>query len=70
MTYKEFVDLGWTNDVDNSLASVTPVYVVKIYYPNGFEHYKVGTMKNCEAIGVYRADNGEYLGGSFKERSE
>lgn len=68
MTYKEFVDLGWTNDVDNSLASDTPVYVVKIYYPNGFEHYKIGTIKNCEAIGIYRADNGEYLGGSFKER--
>lgn len=70
MTYKEFVDLGWTNDVDNSLASDTPVYVVKIYYPNGFEHYKVGTIKNCEAIGIYRADNGEYLGGSFRERLE
>lgn len=70
MTYKEFVDLGWTNDVDNSLASDTLVYVVKIYYPNGFEHYKVGTINNCEAIGIYRADNGEYLGGSFEERSK
>ena len=70
MTYKEFVDLGWTDDVDNSLASDTLVYVVKIYYPNGFEHYKVGTINNCEAIGIYRADNGEYLGGSFEERSK
>lgn len=70
LTYKEFLALEWTNDVDNSLADDTPVYVVKIYYPDGFEHYKVGKIENCEAIGIYRADNGEYLGGSFRKRSE
>ena len=70
MTYKEFLALQWTNDVDNSLANDKLVYVVKIYYPNGFEHYKVETINNCEAIGIYRADNGEYLGGSFRERLE
>ena len=69
MTYKEFIDLDWVSDIDNSLNEDTGVYVVKIYYPNGFEHHKVGKIENCEAIGVYRTDDGEYLGGSFRERA-
>ena len=68
MTYKEFTDLNWVSDIDNSLDEDTSVYIVKIYYPNGFEHHKVGKIENCEAIGVYRTDDGEYLGGSFRER--
>ena len=69
MTYKEFTDLNWVSDIDNSLDEDTSVYIVKIYYPNGFEHHKVGKIENCEAIGVYRTDDGEYLGGSFRERA-
>lgn len=69
MTYKEFIDLDWVSDIDNSLDEDTSVYIVKIYYPNGFEHHKVGKIENCEAIGVYRTDDGEYLGGSFRERA-
>lgn len=68
MTYKEFIDLDWVSDIDNSLDEDTSVYIVKIYYPNGFEHHKVEKIENCEAIGVYRTDDGEYLGGSFRER--
>lgn len=68
MTYKEFIDLDWVSDIDNSLDEDTSVYIVKIYYPDGFEHHKVGKIENCEAIGVYRTDDGEYLGGSFRER--
>lgn len=68
MTYKEFIDLNWVSDIDNSLNEDTGVYVVKIYYPNGFEHHKVGKIEHCEAIGIYRTDDGEYLGGSFRER--
>ena len=59
MTYKEFIDLDWVSDIDNSLDEDTSVYIVKIYYPNGFEHHKVGKIENCEAIGVYRTDDGE-----------
>ena len=69
MTYKEFIDLDWVSDIDNSLDEDTSVYIVKIYYPNGFEHHKVGKIENCEAIGVYRTDDSEYLGGSFRERA-
>ena len=69
MTYKEFIDLNWVSDIDNSLNEDTGVYVVKIYYPNGFEHHKVGKIEHCEAIGIYRTDDGEYLGGSFRERT-
>ena len=69
MTYKEFIDLDWVSDIDNSLNEDTGVYVVKIYYPNGFEHHKVGKIEHCEAIGIYRTDDGEYLGGSFRERT-
>ncbi len=69
MTYKEFTDLNWVSDIDNSLDEDTSVYIVKIYYPNGFEHHKVGKIENCEAIGIYRTDDGEYLGGSFRERT-
>ncbi len=69
MTYKEFIDLNWVSDIDNSLNEDTGVYVVKIYYPNGFEHHKVGKIEHCEAIGIYRTDDGEYLGGSFRERA-
>ena len=35
MTYKDFIDLKWVSDIDNSLNEDTGVYVVKIYYPNG-----------------------------------
>ena len=69
MTYKEFIDLNWVSDIDNSLNEDTGVYVVKIFYPNGFEHHKAGKIEHCEAIGIYRTDDGEYLGGSFRERS-
>lgn len=69
MTYKEFTDLNWVSDIDNSLDGNTSVYVVKIYYPNGFEHHKVGKIEHCEAIGIYRTDDSEYLGGSFRERA-
>ena len=69
MTYKDFIDLKWVSDIDNSLNEDTGVYVVKIYYPNGFEHHKVGKIEHCEAIGIYRTDDGEYLGGSFRERT-
>ena len=69
MTYKDFIDLKWVSDIDNSLNEDTGVYVVKIYYPNGFEHHKVGKIEHCEAIGIYRTDDGEYLGGSFRERA-
>ena len=70
MTYSEFKRLDWTLDVDNSLAEDERLYVVKIYYPDGFEHNKAGRIENCEAIGLYRADDGEYLGGSFAERKQ
>lgn len=69
MTYKEFIDLNWVSDIDNSLNEDTGVYVVKIFYPNGFEHHKAGKIEHCEAIGIYRTDDGEYLGGSFRERA-
>ena len=69
MTYKEFIDLKWVSDIDNSLNEDTGVYVVKIFYPNGFEHHKAGKIEHCEAIGIYRTDDGEYLGGSFRERA-
>ena len=68
MTYSEFKELNWTSDVDNSLAEDERLYVVKIYYPDGFMHNKAGMIENCEAIGLYRADGGEYLGGSFVGR--
>ena len=70
MTYKEFLDLNWVNDVDERLANDTKVYIVKIYYPNGYEHYKIGLINKCEAIGIYRVEDGEYLGGSYKERAK
>ncbi len=69
MTYKDFIDLKWVSDIDNSLNEDTGVYVVKIFYPNGFEHHKAGKIEHCEAIGIYRTDDGEYLGGSFRERA-
>lgn len=69
MTYKEFIDLNWVSDIDNSLNEDTGVYVVKIFYPNGFEHHKAGKIEHCEVIGIYRTDDGEYLGGSFRERA-
>lgn len=70
MTYGEFKELHWTTDIDNSLAEDARLYVVKIYYPDGFDHYKVGRIEHCEAIGLYNADTGEYLGGSFAQRQE
>ena len=69
MTYKEFIDLNWVSDIDNSLNEDTGVYVVKIFYPNGFEHHKAGKIEHCEAIGIYRTDDGEYVGGIFRERA-
>lgn len=68
ITYGEFVNLGWVGDIDVSLDKEKRVYIVKVYYREGFEHYKIGMIENCEAIGIYDAENGTYLGGSFRER--
>ncbi|MDE6641730.1 MAG: hypothetical protein K2K63_14540 [Acetatifactor sp.] len=68
MTYENFQNLGWTNDVDAGLDKDEKVYIVKIYYPEGFEHAKVGKIENCEAIGIYSIEDGTYLGGCFRER--
>lgn len=68
MTYGDFQSLGWTDDVDDSLDKDEKVYIVKIYYPEGFEHHKVGRIENCEAIGIYSIDDGTYLGGCFREK--
>lgn len=45
MTYKEFIDLNWVSDIDNSLDGGTSVYIVKVYYPEGLEHNKIGKLR-------------------------
>lgn len=68
MTYGDFQNLGWTDDIDASLDKEEKVYIVKIYYPEGFDHHKAGKIENCEAIGIYSIEDGTYLGGCFREK--
>lgn len=41
------------------------IWVVQIYYPQGYEHDRAGLIKNARAIGIYDAETGEYFGQSI-----
>ncbi|WP_251210323.1 hypothetical protein [Acetatifactor aquisgranensis] len=43
MTYKEFTDLNWVSDIDNSLNEDTSVYIVKIHHFTSFSIKKYRT---------------------------
>lgn len=66
MTYADFLKMqGPKESVSAEIAKDRLVLVVKVYYPDGFDHVKVGLIQNCLATGLYDAATGEYLGGSF-----
>lgn len=46
------------------------IFVAKVFYPDGFNHVRGGFIDNCLATGIYDAETGEYLGGSFATVSE
>jgi hypothetical protein len=70
MTYAEFVKMTGNEELSTEIAKDRIVFVVQVYYPDGFEHVRAGFIKNCLATGFYDAETGEYLGGSFETVSE
>lgn len=68
MTYAEFLEFSGEGEENKSseIADDRVVLVVQVYYPEGFEHVKAGFIENCLATGIYDAETGEYLGGSFQ----
>ncbi len=69
MTYEEYLKL---NDEDplTEISKDRIIYVIQIYYPDGFEHVKAGLIENCLATGLYDAETGEYIGGSYISAKE
>jgi hypothetical protein len=66
MTYEQFVKLTGDDAVSTEIAKDRVVLAVQVYYPIGLEHPRFGLIKNCLATGMYDAETGEYLGGSFQ----
>lgn len=68
MTYAEFLKFSGEGEESKSaeIADDRMVFVVQVYYPDGFEHVKAGLIKNCLATGIYDAETGDYLGGTFE----
>lgn len=72
MTYGEYLKYSGEGKDSKSaeIADDRIVFVVQVYYPDGFEHVKAGFIENCLATGIYDAETGEYLGGSFETVKE
>lgn len=66
MTYADYLELAGTDALSTEIAEDRVVLAVQVYYPDGFEHIKAGLIKNCLATGLYDAETGEYLGGTFE----
>jgi len=68
MTYAEYLKFSGEGEESRSteIADDRVMLVVQVYYPEGFEHVKAGFIENCLATGIYDAETGEYLGGSFQ----
>lgn len=68
MTYGEYLAYNGEGVESKSaeIAEDRVVFVVQVYYPAGFEHVRAGFIENCLATGIYDAETGEYLGGSFE----
>lgn len=66
MTYADYLELAGTDAFSTEIAEDRVVLAVQVYYPDGFEHIKAGLIKNCLATGLYDAETGEYLGGTFE----
>lgn len=65
-TYSTFLnDVSAANSRSTLVGDNRVVLVVEIYYPDGFEHPKVGLIENCVAVGIYDAETGDYLGGEY-----
>lgn len=42
------------------------IWVVQIYYPQGYEHPRVGIIENARVTEIYDAETGEYLSQSLR----
>ncbi len=63
MTYSSF--LSEISHASNRIPQVDDnrvLLVVQIYYPDGYEHIRVGLIENCLATSIYDAETGDYLG--------
>lgn len=66
MTYSDYLSFDDKATVSTEIAGDRVVFVAQVYYSNGYEHIKAGFIDNCLATGIYDAETGEYLGGSFR----
>lgn len=66
MTYVEYLKFSGEESKSAEIADDRVVFVVQVYYPDGFEHVRAGFIENCLATGIYDAETGDYLGGSFE----
>lgn len=67
LTYKEHsVKAGKSEPIDPQVSPDRLIWVVQIYYPQGYEHPRVGVIENARVTGIYDAETGEFLGQSIK----
>lgn len=65
-TYNQFLsNLSMSNGKRSQVGDNRIVLAVEIYYPNGFDHVKVGLIQNCVAISLFDAETGDFLGAEY-----
>ncbi|MEW9673906.1 hypothetical protein [Ammoniphilus sp. 3BR4] len=68
MTLREFAQLVGEKAEDfPEIAPDRLLWVIQVYYPNGYDHHKVGLIKNAMFTQSYDAITGEYLGQDIKQ---
>lgn len=65
-TYNQFLsNLSMSSGKRSQIPDDRIVLAVEIYYPNGFDHVKVGFIQNCVAISLFDAETGDFLGAEY-----
>jgi hypothetical protein len=67
MTYGAYsANAGESTPDDPQVSPDRLIWVVQIYYPQGYEHPRAGVIENARATGIYDAETGEFLGQSIR----
>jgi hypothetical protein len=66
MTYSKYQQLYSPDSISHNISADRMVYVVQIYYPDGFHHAKVGLISNCLVTGMYDIETAQVLDSNFK----
>jgi hypothetical protein len=66
MTYEAYQKTYSPDSMSYNIAPNRMVYVVQTYYPDGFNHAKVGFIENCLITVMYDIESAQVLESAFK----